>query len=169
MRDNNNAGIFLGIGLVMVGLGACIAPMRVVAQTACPAGVSPGSVSCLPDQLSAPPPRPAGEWIKTWGALAYNEQRDLGFSSQKISKADAEEEAVNQCKTWGIEDCHVETFFFNQCVAVARTDSGAGTVVTAAPKKKAVDLAKKKCDRDTGGVCKVWLAECSLPIFEFYK
>lgn len=146
-----------------------LVPIGGFAQTACPQGVTAGSVSCLPDQLPSPPPRPAGEWIKTWGALAVNNQRDIGFSSGKISKEDAENVAVSQCERWGIGGCHAETFFFNQCIAVVRASDNSGAMATAATKNKAVSLAKGKCKRDTGQSCEITLAECSLPIFEFYK
>lgn len=45
-------------------------------QTACAVGVAPGSPQCGPDSgtsrgdIPDPPPRPTGEWLKTWGAIA---------------------------------------------------------------------------------------------------
>lgn len=62
----------------------------VLSQTACPSGVAPGSPQCGPDSgtsrgdLSIPPPRPTGEWLKTWGQLLHL-SRPVRLAQQSIS------------------------------------------------------------------------------------
>lgn len=167
-RNNRRVGVWMA-NLVLMGLFATLIPIGGFAQTRCPVGIQPGNIRCLPDVEEQAAPRPAGRWIKTWGALAFNDQRDMGFSSGMVSKEEAEEEAVYQCERWGQGSCQAESFFFNQCVAVFHTSSNAGAMATAPTKSKAMKLAKGKCERDTGEVCEITIADCSLPIFEPYR
>jgi len=65
-----------------------------VAQTACPVSTPAGSATCGPSpasggEIAPPAPRPSGEWLKTWGAIATAANGDTGVSSQQASEADA--------------------------------------------------------------------------------
>ncbi|WP_167702264.1 DUF4189 domain-containing protein [Xanthomonas axonopodis] len=85
------------------------------AEQGCPPGMIPGGVdphnmaTCAPipqgssQQQSDQRRRPAGKWLKTWGAIAENDNgSDFGVSTGKLSKPDAENEAVKNCEK-GIE------------------------------------------------------------------
>ncbi|MCD0280198.1 DUF4189 domain-containing protein [Xanthomonas melonis] len=142
------------------------------AQTACPVGVAPGSPQCGPDSGTsrgdvAPPPRPTGKWIKTWGALAANSAGDIGLASGKISKEDAAAESVLRCEEYEAGKCVAKHFFYNQCISVARANSGKSATVTG-PKEKAPTLAVEECERASAASCSVLVTECSNPIFEKY-
>ncbi|MCL1501274.1 DUF4189 domain-containing protein [Xanthomonas nasturtii] len=144
---------------------------NVQAQTACPVGVGPGSPQCGPDSGTSrgdiAPPKPTGKWIKTWGALAANSAGDIGLSSGKVSKEDAATESVLRCEEYEAGECVAKHFFYNQCISVARANSGKSATVTG-PKEKAPTLALKECERSTGSSCIILVTECSNPIFEKY-
>ncbi|MBV6882088.1 DUF4189 domain-containing protein [Xanthomonas euvesicatoria] len=141
------------------------------AQTACPVGVAPGSPQCGPDSGTSrgdiAPPQPTGKWIKTWGALAANSAGDIGLASGKVSKEDAATESVLRCEEYEAGKCVAKHFFYNQCISVARANSGKSATVTG-PKEKAPTLAVKECERTSGSSCSVLVTECSNPIFEKY-
>ncbi|WDK02764.1 DUF4189 domain-containing protein [Xanthomonas campestris] len=144
------------------------------AQTACPAGVAPGSPQCGPDsgtsrgEIASPPPRPTGEWIKTWGAIATSNAGDTGVSSGYVAKEDAEESAISSCENLGQERCKVSFTFFNQCVAAAMSTSGKGTASTAESITKASSYAKERCEDLHGGQCRITLSKCTDPVFRKY-
>lgn len=99
------------------------------AQTRCPVGTLPGNIKCLPDDVGVgerEASRPTGEWIKTWGALASSpETGDSAASVGKLSRDDAESEALTTCSRNGAEDCRVDFVYRNQCVAVVSVRGGA--------------------------------------------
>ena len=141
------------------------------AQTACPVGTAPGSATCGPSPGSAemppPPPRPSGEWLKTWGAISSNRAGDMGVSSGKLSKAEAEEEARNRCLGWKTGDCKIDISYRNQCVAAAgalQNRRGGGTA-SGPTLDGAKSQAMKICNEVSGGQCKIMVAECSEQVF----
>ncbi len=144
------------------------------AQTACPVGVAPGSPQCGPDSgtsrgdIPTPPPRPTGEWIKTWGAIATSQSTgEAGTSIAKLSEEDARRSAVHQCALGGASDCKVHLVYRNQCAAFAASHSD--TYFQAAESKEvAVQLAKKSCEKSETGSCKVMYSDCTDPIFRKY-
>lgn len=148
---------------------ALLASPVVFGQTACPSGVAPGSPQCGPDSGTSrgdsPTPRPTGQWIKTWGALSANSAGDIGLASGKISKTEAAAEAVARCEAFGAGKCVAKHYFYNQCISVARAESGQSATVTG-PKEKAEDLAINECEKTTNATCSVLFTECSAPIFE---
>ncbi|MBX8539761.1 DUF4189 domain-containing protein [Pseudomonas cichorii] len=83
--------------------------------------MAPGSLQCGPDAGTSreeAPPRPTGEWIKTWGAIAGYAQRDEVWSTTgKFSEEDARQEVLGKCNASGATDCTVDMTYFNQCVA----------------------------------------------------
>lgn len=138
-------------------------------QTACPVGTTPGSATCGPSpgsQMPAPPPRPSGEWIKTWGAIATSTSGGGGASSQRLSKDDAEQLALRNCIDSGAANCRIEFSYYNQCVALAYpVGKNGGKVNTAATVERAKTRVLAACEKELGGECKVALAECSEPVF----
>lgn len=139
------------------------------AQTACPSGVAPGSPQCGPDSGTSrgePPPRPTGQWHKTWGAIANNEGGDVGFAMGRLSRQDAESIAVKRCEGFDAGHCKVIFVVHNQCVAAATPPSGAGGISTADSKERASDRAMKLCEKTSGQSCRIALAACTDPVFE---
>ncbi|ATS21688.1 DUF4189 domain-containing protein [Xanthomonas phaseoli pv. phaseoli] len=154
-------GIFLNTVLVVVAS----------AQTACPVGVSPGSPQCGPDSgtsrgdAAASPPRPTGEWIKTWGAIARsNSTGEAGSAVGKFSEGEAEQAAIRQCALGGAGDCEVRLSYQNQCAALVSSQSRS-FYQSSATEKNAIQLAVKACEATNSGSCKVAYSECSKPIF----
>lgn len=127
-----------------------LASPAVFGQTACPSGVAPGSAQCGPDSGTSrgdsSPPQPTGKWIKTWGALSANTSGDIGLASGKLSKSDAAAEAVARCEAFGAGKCVAKHYFYNQCISVARAESGQSATVTG-PWEKAADLAVEECEK----------------------
>lgn len=148
---------------------ALLASTAASGQTACPGGVAPGSPQCGPDSSTSrgdsSPPQPTGKWIKTWGALSANSSGDIGLASGKLYKSDAAAEAVARCEAFGAGKCVAKHYFYNQCISVARAESGQSATVTG-PREKAADLAVKECESSTNSTCAVLLTECSPPVFE---
>ncbi|ENZ95728.1 DUF4189 domain-containing protein [Xanthomonas fragariae] len=145
------------------------------AQTSCPVGVAPGSPQCGPDSGTSrgdspmPPPRPIGEWIKTWGAIVNAEDSSEAWASTgKTSKKDAEADAIDQCQVAGFHGCTVTFTYRNQCVALASPSSTqgrsgvAGGPSMALAEGDAIDMCRKK----GGSNCSVIYKDCTKPIFK---
>ncbi|WP_338011953.1 DUF4189 domain-containing protein [Stenotrophomonas indicatrix] len=171
----------------LVMMIACVIFMGLASSSAlaegnCPPGFYPiggqGAQGCAPipgaagrassQQLPMPPPRPSGQWHKTWGAVAMGEQGDTGVSKQKSSRREAESEALAQCATWGAKRCVVKISYENQCVAVASPQASqtGAHIARAVDTDTAAQVAMRGC-KDQGGIqCKVVYSACSEPIFE---
>ncbi|WP_307692664.1 DUF4189 domain-containing protein [Variovorax ginsengisoli] len=153
-------------------------PFCAFCQTACPIGTPAGSATCGPSPsrtgaggyINAPPPRPSGEWIKTWGAIAQAPNGDTGVSSGQLSKNDAETDAINKCGHWGASNCSIKFTYRNQCVVSVDPVSGGpgGSIVSAGSVPAAVELATKNCEKWSEKGCKVSFSQCSDPIFKEY-
>ncbi|MFA0924961.1 DUF4189 domain-containing protein [Xanthomonas fragariae] len=156
---------------VLVILLASAAP-PVLAQTACPVGVAPGSPQCGPDSGTSrgdsAPPRPTGEWIKTWGAIATSKSMgEAGTAANKFSEDEARQTALHECSLGGADDCQVHLAYYNQCAALA--SSQAETFFQASPtEQRAAKLVLQSCKESHGGACKVTYSECTKPIFRNY-
>ncbi|RFF51650.1 DUF4189 domain-containing protein [Xanthomonas campestris] len=142
-----------------------------LAQTACPNGVAPGSPQCGPDSgtsrgsIPTPPPRPTGEWIKTWGAIARSSSTgEAGSAVGKISEREAQQAAIRQCALGGAGDCEVRLSYQNQCAALVSSHSQS-FYQSSSTEKIAIGLAVKSCEGSNSGSCKVVYSECSEPIF----
>ncbi|MCF5955679.1 DUF4189 domain-containing protein, partial [Xanthomonas perforans] len=100
-----------------------VIPVFAFAQTACPVGVAPGSPQCGPDSgtsrgdIPAPPPRPTGEWIKTWGAIAIADNGDAGYTKGRLTSKEAEDAALQNCQKLAGMRCAIALTFHNQCAA----------------------------------------------------
>lgn len=147
-----------------------IPALPVLAQTACPSGVAPGSPQCGPDSGTsrgeAAPPRPTGEWLKTWGAVAV--AGNGGVSSGRMTKQLAEQAAVDSCEGLDSGKCTVSMAFFNQCVAAADSGKGQGSIFGAATIEEASRLATDQCEKNSGTSCRITLSKCTDPIFKKY-
>ncbi|WP_429002634.1 DUF4189 domain-containing protein [Xanthomonas fragariae] len=123
-------------------------------------------------QLTPPKPLPNGEWVETWGAVAEGrENGDTGVSVGKLSRSEAEREAVARCQDWG-GSCKPVLAYQNQCVAIVdgpESGHGGGAIARAGSKEKASDIALRLCKNKNNGVeCNVSYTACSLPIFRKY-
>ncbi|WP_372176894.1 DUF4189 domain-containing protein [Xanthomonas axonopodis pv. phyllanthi] len=162
------ARTFLFIFLNAISLGAAFG------QTACPVGVAPGSPQCGSDsgtsrgETPAPPPRPTGEWIKTWGAIANSSATGgAGTTVGKLSENEAKRAALRQCAANRATDCKVKLTYQNQCAALISSSSQ--TFFQASPTEaRAINLATKSCEESDSGSCKVMYSECTKPIFNKY-
>lgn len=152
--------------------GACGLPSYSFAQTACPTGTIAGSATCGPaptSEIISQPPTPTGEWIKTWGSIATSPSGDGGVSSGRLSKKEAEDVALQNCRNMGAQGCKVEFVYKNQCVAAAYPPGGKGGMIsTSATIEEAVSRAKSKCESSSQSECKIAISECSEPVFRKY-
>ncbi|WP_126971054.1 DUF4189 domain-containing protein [Xanthomonas sp. BRIP62411] len=98
------------------------------AQTACPKGTAAGSAICGPapssstgyassQEIPAPRAVPLGRWIKTRSAIACSPTSGSGASIGKLSKKEAEIEALARCSEGGEKDCTIALSCRNQRVA----------------------------------------------------
>lgn len=108
-------------------------------------------------QIASPPPRPSGEWLKTWGAIASNRAGDMGVSSKQLSKREGEDEALDRCAGWNTGDCKIDLSYRNQCVAAAgaTADRRGGGTASAATLERATAQAMKTCREVSGGECEI--------------
>lgn len=157
------------------------------AEGGCPPGYYPiggqGVQGCAPipgssgggssQQLPTPPPRPTGEWIRTWGGVAVSSTTsDAGVSTGKLSKRDAEQDAIAKCSSSGARDCKVSVTYFNQCVSWViprgRTGKGRSGIGTGPTLERAESLAQGICENDKPGACEVVYSDCTEPLFKKY-
>ncbi|MXV07282.1 DUF4189 domain-containing protein [Xanthomonas sp. LMG 9002] len=145
-------------------------PATLCAQTRCPVGAQAGSAQCLPDEESSSSARPTGEWIKTWGGIASAPDGEGGVSSGQLSKADAENVALQNCRATGAGQCKVNFVYYNQCVALAYpVGSAGGFFRTGKTIDEAVKLAVVDCENEmVGHQCKIKVNECTDPVFRKY-
>lgn len=114
------------------------------------------------------PPRPSGEWLTTWGAVAQSPTSDLvGTAANKRSERAAESEALRICASEGAKDCKTSLTYYNQCVAfsVPNSGKGRGSVNTAVDLPTAKKDALDSCSDTGGGRCVIPHTECSEPVF----
>lgn len=148
------------------------ASQAAIAQTACPAGVAPGSPQCGPDsgtsRAEPAPPRMTGEWIKTWGAFAGSDSTgEAGTSANKLSESEAKAAALRQCALSGAKDCKIDLVYRNQCAAIATTPNRS-YFQSAPTEQEAVEMAMKSCVKGNSGECKVLYSECTKHYFRKY-
>ncbi|PPU70537.1 hypothetical protein XcuCFBP2542_18605 [Xanthomonas cucurbitae] len=146
----------------------------VFGQTACPSGVAPGSPQCGPDSgtsrgdIPTPAPRPTGEWIKTWGAIAHsNSTGEAGSAVGKLSESEAKDVAIRQCAIGGANDCSVKLVYKNQCAALVASKSQS-FFESSASEEESISSGLDACKKSKVGGCRVVYSECSEPIFKRY-
>lgn len=142
------------------------------ASAQCAPGIpSAGNPGCgPPNQPNSPyyresgptqPPAQAAVWADRWVAVAIDSQTgDAGFSTDRRSKAEASQAALDDCGTAGSTGCKVLIAYYNQCAALAQP-LGGGTV--SAVSSADSEDAKKSAIRNCGGrehSCKIVYSNC---------
>lgn len=156
------------------------------AEGGCPPGMYPiggqGVQGCAPipgaqgagtsGSSSVPlPPRPLGEWIETWGALAGSIAGEEGGASvSELTEAEAREKAIANCERQGGGRCKVVFVYQNQCVSAVTSElASTGTkYVTGASEEIATKLAIQDCKKAGGKQCKSIYSACTVPFFKKY-
>ncbi|WP_255402765.1 DUF4189 domain-containing protein [Pseudoxanthomonas sp. CF125] len=107
---------------------------------------------------------PAPQWERRWGAIATDGPNDaLGVATDKRSKREASQIAMQDCKSKGGVSCKIDVAYDNQCAAVVVGDGGYN-VGNAATVDIAVASGMKTC-RDGGLTnCHAYYTACSLPV-----
>lgn len=163
----------------------------VYAENGCPPGQLPAQAngaitSCTPipsgyyQSQSVPAPRPSGKWITTWGAIAMgsiDDTKNYGVTTGKLSKAEAEADALRRCASHGEKDCRVFISYHNQCAAIAEPQTNglpisAGRVsfARAVSIPEATKIAQTDCKKTNSSVlgvdCKMVYQACTEQIFQ---
>ena len=156
------------------------------ADGGCPPGMYPiggqGVQGCAPipgaqgggagSSISAPaPPRPTGEWITTWGALAGAlEGKQGGASVSELTEREARRKAVEDCEKRAGGRCKVEFVYHQQCVAavVSELESTGTIYVSEATVEAATELALGDCRKAGGKQCRSIYSACTVPYFKKY-
>lgn len=181
--SENSARIVMKVLIVILVLfSSGLFAIGVQAEGNCPPGYYPiggqGVQGCAPipaqrgAATSSPAPiapRPTGQWIKTWGALAQSPGSELIGAANGLETIDAAKRlAIERCKAEGANDCRVSFTYMNQCMAFAapRAGKGGSMMTSAATKDGAVELALSKCAAQVGGACTIVYSACAEPIFK---
>lgn len=164
-----------------------------MAEQGCPPGQIPAQsngnmASCGPippgyyqSQESAPP-RPSGNWIKTWGAIAIGSIDSItsyGVTTGKLSKSEAEQDALRRCASHGETNCQIGLAYKNQCAVIAEPQingkpfpDGLSDFVGAGTTSEASTVALDRCKVDNkstaSATCKIIYQACTEPIFQKY-
>ncbi|MCC4589505.1 DUF4189 domain-containing protein [Xanthomonas sp. NCPPB 1067] len=152
------------------------------AEQGCPPGQYPiggqGVAACAPIPQGGSgqqDPKPIGKWIKTWGSVAHDPKNGiLGVSLGKLSKREAEKDALNKCLEGGGASCKVWESYQNQCAAIAgpqkdgRDVPGAPYFARGPSLEDVENRAKDGCASASGFRCGVLYSACSEPIFKNY-
>ncbi|MBK0025355.1 DUF4189 domain-containing protein [Stenotrophomonas sp. S48] len=165
----------------------CFAAFLAYAEGGCPPGMYPiggqGVQGCAPipgaqgGGVRAPsttpvPPRPLGEWIKTWGALARPSKGNMGGAvANELTEAAARRKAVENCEQNGGGECKVDFVYQNQCVSAVSSPelTSRGTnYVSAATEDEAIKVALQDCRKAGGTQCQSIYSACSVPFFRKY-
>lgn len=151
---------------------ALVSSTPVMAQTACPQGVGPGSAQCGPSgggMSPAPSRQPSARWKLTWGAFSTDADSNVvGTSTGQSSKRAARRAAVERCKQMGGTNCRPEFEYEHQCaVAVEPIEVGDGIKIVfgRGPTIEAASgYALPMCQRENGGrMCEVKFSNCTEP------
>ncbi|HEL3159582.1 TPA: DUF4189 domain-containing protein [Stenotrophomonas maltophilia] len=150
------------------------------AEGRCPAGQYPigdqGVGGCAPIPGaggSARGAEPAGQWHKTWGAIASSPStNEAGVATGRATKEDAERVALEGCGMRAARDCRVLIAYRNQCAAwvvpQSQGNGARGGVASGQDLKEAIAQAQKICVDPAGTQCKVAYSACSEPVYEAF-
>ncbi len=156
------------------------------AEGGCPPGMYPiggqGVQGCAPipgaqagaggGASSTPlPPRPTGEWIKTWGALAGAVDGTAGGASvNQLTEDAARLKAVENCERQGGGRCKVDFVYQNQCVSAVNSElvSTGTKYASAGSVESATRLAVQACTAAGGKECRSIYSACAVPFFREY-
>ncbi|MEE7558883.1 DUF4189 domain-containing protein [Xanthomonas sp. Kuri4-2] len=114
-------------------------------------------------------PVPSGKWIYTWGAIATSDSGTAGAVTGKLSKAQAQREALGRCSEGGVVGCKIALTYHHQCVAIAQAAANPkiASIVSGGSEDLAIKAAMKKCS-SSGETCQIFYSACSEPIFQAY-
>ncbi|MEA9587065.1 MULTISPECIES: DUF4189 domain-containing protein [Xanthomonas] len=134
-----------------------------------------GAVACAPLPQGGSiqqEPRASGKWIKTWGAIATDGADNLGVSTGKLKKTEAEQDALQKCEGASKSPCRINLSYKNQCAAVAQPYRS-GDIKRTYTRGPSIEVASNDavaiCQRgNAGDKCKVIYQECSEPIFKAF-
>ena len=159
------------VAVILVVAGTLRSP-AVLAQTACPQGVTPGSSQCLPSPqggnqvVQEATPR----WKLTWGAISLDDKTvSIGTATGQASRRAAVKEATRKCESIGGKECRIILYYENQCAAIAEPVAAIGTMIASykvgLSSQEAVDMAVQECERrNNAGRCKPIYSNCTTPI-----
>ncbi|WP_379653610.1 DUF4189 domain-containing protein [Pseudoxanthomonas sp. UC19_8] len=118
------------------------------------------------------PPRPAGKWIKTWGAIAKDSVgTEVGASVGKLSRGEAEQAALTACARGGGSSCKALFAYQNQCVAYATGLQSSGRAWEVQSSAKNIEIASSEALKgcaEKSSDCKILYTDCTDPIFQRY-
>ncbi|MFC6839157.1 DUF4189 domain-containing protein [Xanthomonas theicola] len=170
-------------------VGSFLLAGNACAEGACPPGQYPiggqGAVGCAPipqNQSIQQAPRPTGRWIETWGAIAMGSIDSInsyGVTTGKLSKSEAESDALRRCASHGETNCQIGVAYKNQCAAIAEPqmqgktfDGGGSTFAGEVSIPKASEVALERCKKANANfsvaACKIIYTACTEQIFERY-
>jgi len=166
------------------------AAFQASAEEGCPPGQIPaqaggGPASCGPipqgyyQQTQPAPAQPAGEWLRTWGAIAVGVIDSIpryGVPVGLPSEDAAKKEAMLRCERSGAQNCRIATTFRNQCASIgepqingAISPDGLIQFSREPSKQEAITKALKSCqEKNPGAECKVIYTACSEQVFRRY-
>lgn len=157
------------------------------AEGGCPPGQYPiggqGVMACAPmpqQQQQQAPPRPSGEWIRTWGAVAVGVIDGIpryGVPVGLASEDDAKQAAMARCIKSGAQNCRIATTFRNQCMGIGEpqrngitTADGVLQFSRQSTEQDARDEALRTCVQENPGAeCKVIHVACSEQVFHPFR
>jgi len=132
-----------------------------------------GAIACAPipqGNTVQEPPRPSGKWIETWGAIAGDGNENLGVSTGKLKKADAQQDAVEKCEAESQKNCSVLYVYLNRCAAIAEPEH-MGNIIRSFAAGPSIEVASRNaisfCNKkNNGSQCKVIYTDCTEPLFQ---
>lgn len=155
---------------LLIGLLCMVAVNTIRAQTTCPPGMTPyGAGVCGYDnsqqqQQPQPPPKLPPRWISQWGAIATDATKgSLGTATNMVSKNEAEQVALADCRSKGGLQCKVDVSYDNEC-AVLIVGATGYNVSANATLDKATQHGMKICSAGGDNTCQVYYSACSLPV-----
>ena len=163
------AGLFLQAG-VLRAEGGCppgYYPIGAPQGQQGPQGCAPipGGDNALPPEPPPPPPSPIPplEWKPDWGSVALDpEHGAIGSAVEALTRAVAENGALDDCHSNGGTACRIAISYENGCAALAASDA-AWAVEYGDTEVEAGVRALGACAETGRKKCRVKFKECSRP------